>query len=232
MSGQRDGAGASGGRRRRPPAGVVVAGVAVVGLLGVGALALFQPWKLVVNETVDEAAPGLALGSSTAAGGLGAPSASSSVPATSSSSSGSTGISVAPVGSPRPSVVSASGSAGPVRLAVGSFVSHEHATSGRAVVLRLADGSRVLRLEGLDTSNGPDLHVWLSDQRVVDGPSGWTVFDDGAYVDLGSLKGNRGNQNYAIPAGADLRRLSSVSVWCARFKVSFGAAALVATGTP
>jgi len=85
----------------------------------------------------------------------------------------------------------------------------------------------VLRLEGLDTSDGPALHVWLSDQPVRTGPSGWGVFDDGAHADLGDLKGNRGDQNYPVPASVDLGRLTSVSIWCARFHVSFGAAALV-----
>jgi hypothetical protein len=60
----------------------------------------------------------------------------------------------------------------------------------------------------------------------LDGKDGWFVFDDGAYVDLGSLKGNRGNQNYSIPADLDLEGLSSVAIWCDRFNVSFGAAEL------
>jgi hypothetical protein len=68
--------------------------------------------------------------------------------------------------------------------------------------------------------------VWLSDAAVVDGPSGWRTFDDGRYLDLGSLKGNVGNQNYAIPADADLAGLTSLSIWCDRFDVSFGAAEL------
>jgi electron transfer DM13 len=120
------------------------------------------------------------------------------------------------------------GQAGPRVLASGDFISHEHGTSGTAKVIRLADGKRVLRLENLDTSNGPDLKVWLSDQPVKKGTGGWFVFDDGAYVELGSLKGNKGNQNYTIPAGADLDKLTSVTIWCKRFHVSFGAAALSA----
>lgn len=111
-------------------------------------------------------------------------------------------------------------------LSTGSFVSHEHGTDGTAKVIKLADGRRVLRIENLDTSNGPDLKVWLSDQPVKQGTGGWFVFDDGAYVELGSLKGNKGNQNYAIPASADLGKLTSVTIWCKRFHVSFGAAAL------
>ena len=55
------------------------------------------------------------------------------------------------------------------------------------------------------------------------------VFDDGAYADLGSLKGNVGNQNYAIPASdrsTSRRAPEPVSLWCDRFDVSFGAATL------
>ncbi|MEU0544349.1 DM13 domain-containing protein [Nocardia sp. NPDC005978] len=113
-------------------------------------------------------------------------------------------------------------------LSTGTLISHEHGTSGAVEIIQLSDGGRVLRLADLDTSDGPDLHVWLSDAPVLPGRDGWGVFDDGAYVDLGSLKGNKGSQNYEIPAGADLSALRSVTVWCARFHVSFGAAELVA----
>lgn len=112
----------------------------------------------------------------------------------------------------------------------GRFLSHEHATTGAARLIRLPDGTAVVRLEGLDTSDGPDLHVWLTDQPVRTGTAGWRVFDDGRYVDLGPLKGNVGDQNYPVPPGTDLDGLTSVSVWCARFRVSFGAAALAPAG--
>ncbi|MEN8650042.1 DM13 domain-containing protein [Streptomyces sp. 21So2-11] len=114
----------------------------------------------------------------------------------------------------------------PVTLATGEFISHEHRTSGTVRILRLPDGSRTLRLTGLDTSNGPDLRVWITDAPVKEGTAGWGVFDDGKYENLGRLKGNKGDQNYALPAGLDLSRYSSVSIWCDRFNVSFGAAAL------
>ena len=114
----------------------------------------------------------------------------------------------------------------PVTLASGEFISHEHGTAGTVRVLELPDGSRVLRIEDLDTDNGPDLKVWLTDAPVIDGPDGWFVFDDGQYADLGSLKGNKGSQNYAIPADVDLAELTSLTIWCDRFNVSFGAAAL------
>lgn len=88
----------------------------------------------------------------------------------------------------------------------------------------------MLRIENLDTSDGPMLEVWLAGAPVIDGVDGWGVFDDGAYVNLGALKGNVGNQNYVIPADADLTTLTAVSIWCARFHVSFGAAELTPVG--
>ncbi|GAB2853376.1 DM13 domain-containing protein [Streptomyces deserti] len=116
--------------------------------------------------------------------------------------------------------------AGPVTLASGRLISHEHATSGTVKLVRLADGSHVVRLEKLDTSNGPDLRVWLTDAPVKEGRAGWHVFDDGAYVSLGELKGNKGSQNYRLPDDVDPAQYSSVSIWCDRFDVSFGAAEL------
>lgn len=132
----------------------------------------------------------------------------------------------------RPGVTPATSAAAPVVLSEGTFISHEHPTGGSVRILELPDGSRVLRIEGLDTSNGPDLKVWLTDAPVIDGTEGWFVFDDGDYVDLGSLKGNQGNQNYSIPADTDLSDLTSVAIWCDRFSVSFGAAELADATRP
>jgi hypothetical protein len=116
--------------------------------------------------------------------------------------------------------------AGPTIVLRGTFITHEHDTSGEVRVVRHPDGRHQLELVDLDTSDGPDLRVWLSDQPVRAGTAGWRVFDDGRWVELGELKGNRGNQVYDIPASADLASLRSVSIWCKRFAVSFGAAAL------
>jgi len=113
-----------------------------------------------------------------------------------------------------------------VVVASGAIISHEHESSGTAKLIRLADGRVQLTLENLVTSDGPDLHVWLTDRPVVAGNAGWFVFDDGRYVELGPLKGNRGNQVYDVPAGTDLNGLVSVTIWCKRFSVSFGAATL------
>lgn len=114
----------------------------------------------------------------------------------------------------------------PEVLAEGKFITHEHATTGSVKILQYSDGSRILRIENLKTSNGPKLEVWLTDAPVIEGLDGWRVFDDGKFIDLGALKGNIGSQNYSIPSGIDLDEYSSISIWCERFSVSFGAAAL------
>jgi len=119
-----------------------------------------------------------------------------------------------------------SAAAGDRLLGGGAFVSHEHETRGRAELVRLADGRHQLLLRDLDTSDGPDLRVWLTDRAVQPGRAGWDVFDDGRWVELGKLRGNRGNQAYDVPASVDPTGLTSVSIWCKRFAVSFGAAPL------
>ncbi len=114
----------------------------------------------------------------------------------------------------------------PEVLAEGKFITHEHATTGYVKILKYSDGSRILRIENLKTSNGPKLEVWLTDAPVIEGLDGWRVFDDGKFFNLGALKGNIGSQNYAIPSEINLDDYSSLSIWCERFSVSFGAAAL------
>ncbi|MGW0536894.1 DM13 domain-containing protein [Streptomyces sp. NPDC003032] len=171
--------------------------VAVVVVVGAG-LYWFQPWKAWQDETVREELP-----------------VADGTRAAESASPGASGPTAAPSPPQEPRT-----------LATGKLISHEHRTAGTVKVLRLPDGSHTLRLEDLDTSNGPDLHVWITDAPVVEGKAGWSVFDDGAYDSLGKLKGNKGDQNYALPDGLDLNRFTSVSIWCDRFNVSFGAAEL------
>ena len=110
----------------------------------------------------------------------------------------------------------------PNELLRGSFVSLDHGTEGAVQVLEIAGGARIVRLEGLDTDNGPDLYLYLS-TNAAGGDEG--AFDDD-YVNLGRLKGNLGDQNYDLPADADLSRYRSVVIWCDRFNSAFGAADL------
>jgi hypothetical protein len=101
------------------------------------------------------------------------------------------------------------------------FRSLEHSTTGEAIVTDLPDGRRVLRFQDFETSNGPDLRVYLS-AGSSDAGFGKEYGED--FVELGRLKGNIGDQNYEIPAGTDLARYRNAVVWCARFSVGFGVA--------
>jgi hypothetical protein len=100
----------------------------------------------------------------------------------------------------------------------GSFVSGEHTTTGTARTIRLANDRRVLTLTGFETDAGPDLRV-----RIVPGKS--TDGGAGNAVDLGALKGNKGDQQYDLPK--DLKpRNHTVVIWCRAFSALFGSAEL------
>jgi len=117
--------------------------------------------------------------------------------------------------------------AGPRVLVRGEFYGLAHDTQGVATIYQLGD-ERVLRLTDFETSNGPDVRVYLV--AAADAKDEETVQNAGV-IDLGSMKGNKGDQNYDIPAEVSLDRHRSVSIWCRRFSVNFGSAPLVRQGS-
>ena len=105
----------------------------------------------------------------------------------------------------------------------GHFYSIAHPTEGIATVYWTGGAGRVLRLTNFSTSNGPDVHVYMV--AANDAKDAATVQQAG-FIDLGVLKGNIGDQNYMLGGNVDLRKYRAVSIWCKRFGVNFGAAAL------
>lgn len=123
------------------------------------------------------------------------------------------------------SEVGASENAEALLLLSGSFhdIDADHRGSGDATIYRLAGGGHLLRLESLDVTKGPDLFVTLSthpDPATVD-----ELHQEG-FVELEPLKGNRGDQNYTLPAGLDPEDYASVAIYCRRFSVLFSVAPL------
>jgi hypothetical protein len=110
-------------------------------------------------------------------------------------------------------------------LAKGTFHSVAHQSKGVATVYRLADGKRVLRFTDFETSNGPAVRVYLVAAR--DATDNTTV-KSARTIDLGVLKGNKGDQNYDLPPDVDLDTFRAVTVWCERFSVNFATAPLTA----
>lgn len=105
-----------------------------------------------------------------------------------------------------------------VNIRTGSFIGAGdgfHNAEGLAKIIPLGNESTFLRLENFKSTNGPNVHVYLSTDKT---PSN--------FVDLGRLKANNGNQNYYIANGTDLAKYNTVLIWCKDFSVLFGSAEL------
>ncbi len=114
----------------------------------------------------------------------------------------------------------------PVLLASGQFggIDGFHKGEGKARVFRLPDGKLVLRLEEFRVTNGPDLYVFLSGHPA---PRNSGQVHEGGAFEVARLKGNIGNQNYALPAEVDTSKFKSVVIYCKQFSVVFSTAELV-----
>ncbi|KOV79960.1 DM13 domain-containing protein [Nocardia sp. NRRL S-836] len=171
---------------------LIPAALVLVVALGVG-LYLFQPWRLL---TVRETNDALLVPTAPVSGS----SSQTTAPAVSAS---------APVETPR-------------EIAAGQWRSLEHATTGKASLVRLPGGGHSVQFAALNTSDGPDLYVYLSPHASTQPEK---KFGEG-FTSLGKLKGNRGDQVYEIPAGVDVSTIRSVVIWCQRFSAGFAVAPL------
>jgi len=98
-----------------------------------------------------------------------------------------------------------------------------HHGKGVATIFKNASGTKVLRFTNFEAPNGPDLKVWLVKAANLKSSADVKA---SAWVALGPLKGNIGDQNYVIPNEVNLADYRSVVVWCEQFGVLFSAADL------
>ncbi len=101
---------------------------------------------------------------------------------------------------------------------IGNFIGIDdgiHNAKGLAKILTITNGSQILRLENFKSTNGPDVHLYLSNNKQAND-----------FIDLGRLKANNGNQNYKIPMDIDFNHYGYVLIWCKPFSVLFGSAQL------
>lgn len=124
-----------------------------------------------------------------------------------------------PAAPPEPGAAAAAGVN--LQVAAGEFMGLAHGASGTAAIVELAEGGKVLTFADLDTDNGPDLRVYLVEGPVDDNGDG------GEFIDVGTLKGNKGNQQYELPDDIDVGRFDTVVIWCRAFSVGFAAATLM-----
>lgn len=98
-----------------------------------------------------------------------------------------------------------------------------HKGSGTATLLRTAGGSHILRFTDFKATNGPDLKVYLVSTDTISSASDVT---SNAWVSLGRLKGNIGDQNYTLKPSVSPDDFASVAIWCEQFGVLFASAPL------
>ncbi len=98
-----------------------------------------------------------------------------------------------------------------------------HKGSGDVKLVTLADGRSQIQFSNFTVTNGPDLKIYMS---AHPDPQNSGDVKDNEFLSLGVLKGNIGDQAYDIPAGTDLSKYGSVTVWCEQFGVLFASAAL------
>lgn len=184
-------------------AGIVVAGAVFV-------IVWFEPQKLFIDERVDEPLP--------------------TVVATTTTTTPTTTTTAAPSVTATTSEVASTTTTTTTTVPPQAVVVHESSLinsgkdgTGKVLVIEQPDGSRLIRFEDLDVSNGPDLVIILSKAELTPDRDAYHLAD---FVSLGDLKGNQGNQNYEISADIDLAEYRTVAIWCRRFNYTFNAATI------
>jgi len=98
-----------------------------------------------------------------------------------------------------------------------------HKGSGDAKLLKRADGGVEIQLANFEVTNGPDLVVYVSSSTTIEKSSDVT---DSTWTNIGKLKGNKGDQIYALPDDVNIDNVKSVVIWCEAFSVLFSSAVL------
>lgn len=111
-------------------------------------------------------------------------------------------------------------------LAFGNFDRKDdvHYASGQAIIARQQDGSVIVRLQDLDSANGPDLYVYVTEHPD---PQNSDQLHQGGH-NLGKLKATNGSFNYTLDPSIDPAKIKSVVIYCRPFSVIFSTAKLQA----
>jgi Electron transfer DM13 len=113
----------------------------------------------------------------------------------------------------------------PQPLYTGRLEGKAHQTTGRATIYKSADGEQSLRLTDFSTSEGPDVHILLEQSDDENFKQDILKSQLGG-IELGPLKANQGDQNYALPASIDLQKYNAVVIYSERVHAVFGVARL------
>lgn len=103
---------------------------------------------------------------------------------------------------------------GQTLLFQGTFENAVHPTSGLVKVYEDKDKNRTLVFENFKTDAGPDLRIYLAEDKAVTN-----------FIQVTNMIKN-GNSFVTIPMSANLQKQNHVLIWCKQFSVLFGSAKL------
>ena len=98
-----------------------------------------------------------------------------------------------------------------------------HKVSGEARVVQGADGGYEIQLSDFVSDAGPDVYIILS---TAERPTKDAHVKGSTWVPVGKRLALTGDQSYPVPASVAIDDFNSVGIWCKRYSVLFGAAAL------
>ena len=96
----------------------------------------------------------------------------------------------------------------------GSFTSGAHTTSGDVKLVEAADKKKYLVFDNLKSDAGPDLRIYLAEDKTAK-----------VYTEITNKVVN-GNAKLEVPTAANTDKQKVVMVWCKQFSVLFGSADL------
>ena len=97
----------------------------------------------------------------------------------------------------------------------GTFNSGPYGAVSGSARIYLQNNQQILALENFNSSNGPDLHVYISKET-----------QPVTYIDLGRLQSVSGNQQYAITTTINFSEYKYALIHCQRYNHLFGSAEL------
>jgi hypothetical protein len=102
-----------------------------------------------------------------------------------------------------------------VSLLSGTFINGPYGAVNGMAKIYLKDNQYILAFENFNSSNGPDLHVYISKEvQPVN------------YIYLGRLQSVTGNQQYRLAGAIDFSEYKYALVHCQRYNHLFGSALL------
>lgn len=100
-------------------------------------------------------------------------------------------------------------------LLQGTFTTGAHTTSGTVKVYEDKNKNRSLVFENFKTDAGPDLRLYMAEDKAITN-----------FVQITDKVVTSGSYTIEIPASVDLKKQTTVAIWCKSFSVLFGSAAL------